>query len=157
MLYICTNRAGFLFSDCVVFHSIVWMYRNLSNKFSIDCHLCCLWSFLVNEQCLNEYLCIYIFLHGYNYICRINPKNGISRLCWVTTLWVSHVSTCLVSRGTHGFCFRLSFQRYLHSKQPWETEIVSPSGAKARLFTVQCGKDSVSSSGAMVRWFYCLF
>lgn len=58
--------------------------------------------------------------------------------------------SCLVNRGTHSSCFRLSFQGYLYSKQHRETD--SSPGAKARLFTIQCDKVSASpwSEGQVV-------
>lgn len=38
--------------------------------------------------------------------------------------WISHFSVQLVRKSTDCPCFRLSFQGYLYSKQPWKSEIV---------------------------------
>lgn len=57
--------------------------------------------------------------------------------------WVSHVSTCFVSRNIDSFCSRLTLQRCLYSEQSWKIEIVSPFGDKADLFFVWDKKDNV--------------
>lgn len=38
------------------------------------------------------------------------------------TSWVSHVSAYLASRGTNSLYFRVSFQRYFYSEQPWKVD-----------------------------------
>lgn len=42
------------------------------------------------------------------------------------SLWVSHISTCLVGRGHDSLYFRQSFQGQLYIHQPWKTETVFP-------------------------------
>ena len=173
------------------------MYYNLSNEFSVDCHLCCLWFFCCStlfmhslvdfcaypgqglnmypwhirtmlhptmshdqgcdiyccyKEGFNNYPCMCIFPHTWNYS-RINPKNVIAMSCWETILHGSLRFLHVLWTKALSFYFRIPFQGYLCGKQTWDRDL-SPSGAKARLFTIQCHKDT--SSGVMLRQFYCL-
>ena len=61
------------------------------------------------------------------------PSMGFSRQEYWSGVplfsWVSHVSVCLMSRGTHCCCSGLSVQGYLHNEQAKKIRIVFPSRA----------------------------
>lgn len=61
--------------------------------------------------------------------------------------WVSHISVCLVSRGTDCVHSRLSFQGCLRSEWFWKIKVLSPSGAKEQVYLLPIIKDS-----ALLSW-----
>lgn len=64
------------------------------------------------------------------------------------SLWVSHISACLMSKHTDYLCSGLSFWGCLHSELFWKTELVSPSRTKNKFPIALEDRDNVSLTHA---------
>lgn len=60
------------------------------------------------------------------------------------SLWVSHISVCIISKHTDYLCSGLSFWGCLHSELFWKTELVYPSRIKNKFPIALEDRDNVS-------------